>query len=200
MNGKIVLLCSLTAASAILSGCGSRTALNQRNFLLEVPRDLPQHETGKDVILDVAPFSIDAAFSTKSFVYRKSQSQYETDFYNQFLISPEEMITEKTRRWLSESGLFKLVLEPGSFAQATHLLEGNILALYGDFSNKSQPKATMAICFFLVKLSDKSVVFIKTYRAVSDVQTPTAEALTAAFDTCLATILSDLEKDLENQL
>jgi ABC-type uncharacterized transport system auxiliary subunit len=186
--------------SAVLYGCGSRTALNQRIFLLEVSRDLPRHKTSKDVILDVAQFSIDAAFSTKSFVYRKSQSEYETDFYNQFLIRPEEMITEKTRRWLSESGLFKLVLEPGSYTNATHSLEGNIIALYGDFSNESQPKATMGICFFVVKLSEKSVVFGKTYSAVSDVETRTAEAVIAAFDKCLTTILSDLEKDLENQL
>jgi ABC-type uncharacterized transport system auxiliary subunit len=185
----------------VLSGCvPKKIAYNQRNFVLETSRGGPQQKTSKDVILDVKNFSIDRTFSTKSLVYRKGQSEYETDFYNQFLIRPDDMITEKTRSWLSESGLFKWVLEPGSYADATHVLEGNITALYGDFRDDSSPKATAKIRFFLVKLSDKSVVFTNTYEAASEFKDRTAESLIEAFDVCLTNILSDLEKDLQKQL
>jgi ABC-type uncharacterized transport system auxiliary subunit len=184
----------------VLSGCGSRTAFNQRNFVLETSRKGPQQKTSKDIILDVKNFSIDTTFNTKSLVYRKGQSEYETDFYNQFLIKPDDMITEKTRNWLSESGLFKWVLEPGSYTDATHVLEGNITALYGDFRDDSSPKASMKIRIFLVKLPEKSMVFGKTYAVVSEVKSQTAEALVEAFDKCLINILSNLEKDLQEQL
>jgi len=110
------------------------------------------------------------------------------------------MITEKTRSWLSESGLFELVLEPGSYIDASHVLEGNIITLYGDFRDKSSPKATMKIRFFLIKLSGKSVVFAKTYETTSESNERTAESLVEAFDNCLANILSDLEEDLQEQL
>ena len=200
MNSKIILLFSLMALSTVLSGCGPRAAFNQRTFILEASRNSPRHNTSKDIILEVQNFSIERAFSSKSLVYRKASSEYETDFYNQFLISPENMVTEKTRAWLSESGLFKWVLEPGSYADATHKLEGNIIALYGDFSNESTPRTKMEIRFFVIKLSDKSIVFGKTYIALSDVKSRTAEGLISAFDNCLMTILSDLEKDLETQL
>ena len=196
MNSKLIILCN----SMIMSGCGSRAAFNQRNFLLEASRNRPQQKTSKDIVLGVQSFNVDMTFSTKSFVYRKGPSEYETDFYNQFLISPNDMITEKTRSWLSESGLFKLVLEPGSYAEATHSLEGNIIALYGDFRDKSSPKATMKIRFFLVKLSGKSVVFGKTYEVVSKVGDRTAESLVEAFDGCLRQILTELEKDLIEKL
>lgn len=196
MNSKVMTLCSFMILSMLLSGC----AYNRRNFVLEVSRDRPQQEISKDVILDVQSFNVDTAFSNRSFVYRKGQSEYETDFYNQFLIRPEDMITEKTRSWLSESGLFELVLEPGSYIDASHVLEGNIITLYGDFRDKSSPKATMKIRFFLIKLSGKSVVFAKTYETTSESNERTAESLVEAFDNCLTNILSDLEEDLREHL
>jgi len=201
MNSKVITSCSLMIVSMVLLGClPKRTAYNQRNFVLEVSRDRPQQEISKDVVLDVQSFNIDTAFSTRSFVYRKKQSEYEKDFYNQFLIRPENMITEKTRGWLSESVLFKLVLEQGSYTKATHILEGNIIALYGDFRDKSSPQATIKIRFFLIKLSDKSVVFAKTYEATSESNEGSAESLIEAYENCLANILSDLEEDLQKQL
>ena len=200
MNNKVIILCNLMIISMVLSGCGSRTAFNQREYILEASRTRPQQEVSKDIILDVESFNIDTAFSTKNLVYRKNQSEYETDFYNKFLISPEDMISDKTRGWLSESGLFKLVLEPGSYSDATHVLEGNITALYGDFRDKLSPKATVKIRFFLVNLSDKSVVFTKTCESTTEVQSQTAEALVEAFDKCLINILSNLEQDLQKQL
>ncbi len=196
MNSKVMTLCSFMILSMLLSGC----AYNRRNFVLEVSRYRPQQEISKDVVLDVQSFNVDTAFSNRSLVYRKGQSEYETDFYNQFLIRPEDMITEKTRSWLSESGLFELVLEPGSHIDASHVLEGNIITLYGDFRDKSSPKATMKIRFFLIKLSDKSVVFAKTYETTSESNERTAKSLVEAFDNCLTNILSDLEEDLREHL
>lgn len=200
MNSKVIVLCSLVSISTFLSGCGSRMASNQRNFILDISRNRPQQEISKDVILEVQSFSIDTAFSTQSFVYRKGQSEYERDFYNQFLIQPEGMITEKTRSWLSESGLFKVVLEPESYADATHVLEGNIITLFGDFSNGSLPQANIKMRFFLLKLPEKSIVFAKTYDVESEIESRTAESLIKAFEECLVKILSDLEHDLQEKL
>ena len=196
MNSRVITLRSLMIVSMLLSGCG----YNKRNFVLEVSRDRPQQKISKNVVLDVQSFNVDTAFSNRSLVYRKNQSEYETDFYNQFLIRPDDMITEKTRSWLSESGLFELVLEPGSCIDASHVLEGNIITLYGDFRDKSSPKATMKIRFFLIKLSGKSVVFAKTYETTSESNERTAKSLVEAFDNCLTNILSDLEEDLREHL
>jgi hypothetical protein len=130
MNNKVIALCNLMIMSMVISGCGGkRIAYNQRNFVLEASRNDPQQKTSKDVILDVKNFSIDTTFSTKSLVYRKGRSEYETDFYNRFLIGPDDMITEKTRSWLSQSGLFKWVLEPGSYTEDHELNRQSLMAL-----------------------------------------------------------------------
>ena len=200
MKNKALTLCTLIIMSVVFSGCGSRAALNQRSFLIEPSRNIPQQKTVKNIILDVKSFNIDRTFDTKSLVYRKRQSEYETDFYNQFLISPDEMITQKTRSWLSQSGMFKWVLEPGSYTNPTHVLEGNISALYGDFRDMANPKAVMSIRFFVIKLPDKDIVFGKTYEAQSKVESKNAESLVKSFDECLANILANLEKDLNGQL
>lgn len=201
MNSKVIALCSLVILPVVLSGCGpKRTAYNQKRFIIETSRSIPQQEISKDITLDVTNLSINTTFSTKSLVYRKSRSEYETDFYNQFLVNPEDMITEKTRSWLSRSGLFKLVLKPGSFTDPTHVLEGNITALYGDFRDDTSASAAMEIRVFLVKLPQRTVVFTSNYEAVSEFKDQTAESLIEAFGLCLTDILSNLEKDLQKQL
>ncbi len=196
MNRKVMTLCGFMILSVLSSGC----EYDNRNFVLEVSRDRPQQQISKNIVLGVRNFNIDTAFSSRSLVYRKDQSEYETDFYNRFLIRPEDMITEKTRSWLSESALFKLVLEPGSYVNASHVLEGNIITLYGDFRDKKSPKAIMKIRFFLIKISGKSVVFTKTYESTFESNERTAESLVEGFDNCLTNILSDFEKDLQERL
>ncbi|MHC4271674.1 MAG: ABC-type transport auxiliary lipoprotein family protein [Planctomycetota bacterium] len=202
MNSKIIVLCNLIIVSMIISGCGpKRIGYNQTNFVLEASRNLDQQEVVDNaIILDVYSFNIDSTFSSKNLVYRKSESKYETDFYNKFLISPDDMITEKTRAWLSESGLFEMVAEPGSYVDTTHALQGSIIALYGDFRDKSSPKATMKIRIFLVNLSDKTVVFNKTYEAVSEADDRTADSIVSGMNNCLIEILTKLENDLSVNL
>lgn len=200
MNRKMTVLFGLIIVSMILSGCESGTDFSRRSFVLEASRSGLSQQPTKDIILTVRRFNIDKTFSTKSFVYRKGQSEYETDFYNQFLVMPNDTITGKARSWLSESALFKLVLESGSYADATHMLEGNIVELYGDFRDKTSPKASMKMRFFLIQLSDKAVVFAKTYEATSGAGDRKVESLVRAFDDCLKNILSDLEQDLSDQL
>jgi len=201
MNSKMIPLFNLMLVSILLSGCGmGKKSFNQRTFVLEANRSQPPQKNSKEITLSVESFTTDTAYSTKNLIYRKGQLEYETDFYNRLLIRPDDMITEKTRAWLSESGLFKLVLEPGTYTKATHILEGNIIAMYGDFREESSPKARMKIRFFLVKMSDISVVFTNTYEATSEFKDRTAESLIEAFGVCLTNILSDLEKTLQQQL
>ena len=184
---------------AVLCGCGPQGAsYNKRYFILDTARaDGPAGTNGK-FILDVRRFTIDTAFESKGLVYRKGQLEHESDFYNEFLISPAVMITEKTRTWLSQSGLFTRVLDPGSRTEPTHTLEGNITALYGDFRAKSAPKAVMEIRVFLIaeRAQEGSIVLGKTYRTSLGVKSQDAKGLVEAFSQCLEIILTSLEKDL----
>jgi len=202
MNGKIILLYSVMITFVYLSGCVSqRVDYDQTNFVLEASHTKDRQQVvNENIILEVYSFNINTIFSSKSLVYRESETKYETDFYNKFLISPEDMITEKTRAWMSESGLFKAVLEPGSYVDATHALQGSIIALYGDFRDKSSPKAVMKIRYYVVDLSNRSVVFNKIYEEQVNIKDDSATSIVQALGQCMVTILAELEADLATEL
>jgi ABC-type uncharacterized transport system auxiliary subunit len=187
---------------ALCSGCVSRRSYTKRQFVLEVARPAQPAGQRHDVVLAVRGFTIDPAYDSRGLLYRKGESEYESDFYNEFLIAPETLLCSQTRNWLAQSGMFKTVLEPGSLIEPTHILEGNTLALYGDFRGQGLPQAVMQIRVFLVanRRSQPEVVFTRDYRASHEAEARTADALVTALDRCLEQILSALEQDLEKAL
>jgi len=192
MCANAILLLAL-----VCSGCASHSYA-KRQFVLEATRPAQPAGPSHEVVLAVRRFTIDPAYDSRGLLYRKGKSEYESDFYNEFLIAPQDLISSQTRNWLAQSGLFKMVLEPGSLVEPTHILEGNVLALYGDFRGQSLPQAVVEIRIFVVtsRSSRPEVVFTRDYRASQQAKERTADALVAALNQCLAQILSELEEDL----
>ncbi len=185
-----------------MGGCATGRSYEEHYYLLEAVRPGEPGEPGGDAALEVHRFSVDSAFAAKNLVYRLDERRYETDYYRQFLIAPGTMITERTRRWLADSGLFGQVLPVGSRIPATHALEGNVTALYGDFADESTPAAVMEIRLFLLTTSggEERVVFAQTYRAAMPVRDRTAEVFIEALNRSLVEILTRLEADLRQAL
>ena len=198
---KLYVYSTVIVSAIMLNGCG-RTSYNKRTYILDAVRQQEPGQAESDVILEVRRFTIDSTFANKGFVYRRSEHQYESDFYNQFLISPAIMVSEKTRHWLSRSGVFERVLVPGSRLESTHTLEANITALYADVRDKSSLRAVMELRVFLIANNNtgESVVLGERYQASYPLQSNTPDALVEAFDKCLSQILTGLEKDLKKEL
>lgn len=200
MDRRIGLVLCLVAAVFLLTvpGC-SKPSANSRNYILNAARPaMPPAKEGK-AILAVPRFTVDAAYAGRGLIYRLDEYRYESDAYNEFLVSPTVMITEKTRDWLAESGLFAQVLGSGSSADATHRIEANITGLYGDFRDKDRPKAVVEVRFFLLRTErgvDPEILFAKPYQATVEVTTDDPEGLIDGLDRCLQSILTKLEKDL----
>ncbi len=198
---KLYVYSIFIVTSIMLTGCG-RMSYSKRTYILDAARQPEPGQAKSHVILDVRRFTIDSVFAGKGFVYRRGEHEYESDFYNQFLISPAVMVSEKTRHWLCRSGICGRVLVPGSRIESTHTLEANITALYADVRDKSSPRAVMELRAFLIANNPaaESVLLGKTYRASCPLQSNTPEALVEALDKCLAEILTSLEKDLKKEL
>ncbi len=198
------LVCSTVAVLAVtLVGCAVGTGERDRKYyLLEAVRQGPPATLRREVTLRVRRFDVDTAFADKGFVYRIGEFRYESDYYHEFLVAPGTMIAEQTRDWLADSGLFKRVLPVRSPLESTYLLEGNVTALYGDFTNKAAPEAVLEIRFFLVSPADagEKAVFARTYRTVTPVPDRTAEDFIGALSRSLAEILTHLEADLQKAL
>jgi len=186
----------------LITGCGAKSYEKQQ-FLLDARRTPSATASSQKNVVEVRRFTIDPAFSAKGLTYRKGEFEYESDFYNEFLITPDAMITEKVRNWLSQSGLARRVLDPGSYVDPNYVLEGNVIALYGDFRTQSSPKAVMELRIFLLEMqtgAEPAIVFGKTYESSVGVESAGPEGLLEAFDRCLVEILGDLEKDLAERL
>lgn len=205
MTGKkfLCVCLSLFVSLAAFSGCAGRQTYNKKYYLLDTTRRGESLAGGTDYILRVSNFTIDSVFSGRGLVYRIDEFRYESDFYNEFLTSPSAMITEKTRNWLAASGLFKRTLDITSRLEPTHIIEGNITALYGDFRDKSSPVAVMEIRIFLLESKageEPLAVYGKTYKSSAALESKAPAGLLAAFDKCLENILTDLENDLRDKL
>ena len=198
---RLYVYLTFILSSILLIGCGKGT-YSKRLYILGTERQPKSGQAESKATLEVRSFAIASAFAGRGFVYRKSEHLYESDFYNQFLISPAIMVTEKARLWLCRSGIFERIYVPGSQLDSTHLLEANIIALYADFRDKSSPHAVMQLRAFLVNndSTPESVVLSEIYKASCPLESDTPEAFVEALDKCLAEILTSLEKDLKKEL
>jgi len=186
--------------SIFTAGCAnlSQEYPGKNQYVISVKREGPKPPDRKARRVSFINFRISSKFEDRSLVYRLSDVKYETDFYNEFLALPSYLVTEETRKWLEGSGLFAGVVATGSRAETQYALEGNITALYGDFSDKSRPRAVMAIQFFLLDTSHANVrhVFHKNYKAVSPIPSNNAAELIKGMNACLTAILREFEADL----
>jgi len=198
---KLYVYSTFIVFSIMFAGCG-RTSYSKRTYILDAARPPGPVQAESHVILEVRRFTIDSAFADKGFVYRRGEHEYESDFYNQFLISPAVIVSETTRHWLCRSGICERVLVPGSRLESTHTLEANITALYADVRDKSSLRAVMKLRAFLIanNNTDESVILGERYQASCPLQSDTPDDFVEALDKCLAEILTGLEKDLKKEL
>ena len=190
------------AAAALFSvtGClNLKTGYPVKNYFLLDAKRTDKKGDEKGPMIQVQRFRISPRYQGKGFVYRFEKLKFESDFYNEFFISPEDMITEQVQQWLSESKIFTLVTDRNSEPPPDCVLEGWITELYGDFRNGETPKAVMELKFLFLSAnkSPGQILFNKRYRADVPVKEKTSSLLAKGWNQALETILHQLEQDLK---
>jgi cholesterol transport system auxiliary component len=207
MVSRMLLSC-LGGALLLSGGCVGieRSYPDKRYFVITLtqkvaPANPPSTNTSG--VLLVSNLRVSPRYDGKSFVYRRSEANFESDYYNQFLISPGAILTEEVRKALAAAEIFQAVIDRGSQLDPTHRLEGAINALYGDFRGGAPPKAVLEIEFFLTRASAAStdILLQRQYRASIPVDSGSAEALVRAWsqglDEILLALIADLRKAIE---
>jgi ABC-type uncharacterized transport system auxiliary subunit len=189
----------MTVALLLLSGCVGALKSEypeRRYYTLAAERSGSAATPAKDGVLRIRRFTASKVSEGSELVTRKAEAEYETDFYNAFFVPPATQVTEQSQRWMSSSGLFSAVVGTGSSLPETHVLEGNVVALYAD--RRQSPAAVLELQFMLLKVaSDPSaVLFQKSYRESVALTSDGPEAVIAGWNVALARILASLEKDL----
>ena len=149
--------------------------------------------------LEVSNIRISPRYADRSFIYRISESGYESDFYNQFLVSPSSLITEEVRKALTGSQVFKYVISATNQSQPSYVLEGTVNALYGDFRNPNSPRAVLEMEFFLTSEvpGNPGILMQRRYAKSLPLTGRTPESLIKGWNEALEEILNSLVTDLK---
>lgn len=194
----VLTLCLLAACAAPLS----RPAPDRKLYNITAQRQESLPAGTDKTVLKVRPMQISPAYQGKDMVYRLGETEFESDYYNAFFVQPAQSMTQLTEQWLGRAGIFSNVVDSTSQVMDTHLLEGMVNALYGDYRDRAAPKAVLEMQFFLLKNRNEtySVAFSKSYRKVVPFASGGKDAapLAAAYNQALAEVLAELEQDLRS--
>lgn len=197
---SIPILLILTASA--LTGCVKlqKTYPEKRYFVLDVKRAEVGRNKTKAKVLKINRFKISPFYEGKNVVVRLGDFSYQSDFYNEFFISPAAMITHEVGEWLSDSGLFEIVSLTSGLPPPDYVLEGAITLLHADYRRFGEAKAVMELQFFLIPgRGDKSeILFYKTYHQELAFQERTPDRWIEKLIECFEIILADFENDLKN--
>ena len=177
-----------------------RSYPDKHYFVLEVsPKGQPSTRTVKGV-LAVSDMRVSRRYEGQSFVYRLSETSYEADFYNQFLIAPTALITEEVRKAVAHARVFEHVISSSTDLESTYKLQGVVNSLYGDFTDANAPRAVIEMQFFLTKKTPagEEIVMAKRYMKSVPVSARSPDALVKGWDTALEDILSSFSADLKS--
>ena len=190
---------SLTA-SFLVTGCLSieKSYPDKRYFVLDIALNVPPQKPPESGTLQIASARVSPRYADRNFVYRRSDTRFESDFYNQFLISPGVLVTEELRQELSRSGMFRFVIGSVNALAPTHTLEIVVNTLYGDFRDLKAPKAVIEMEFFLTQeASPSGIVFHKLYHRTIPLDGRNPEALVQGWNKALEAISGSLITDLK---
>ena len=191
----------IAALLAVLnSACVSleRDYPDKHFYVLEVRPLATNGDVVRDEILQVSLLRISPRYQDRSFVYRISDTGYESDFYNQFIAPPAGLITEEIRKSLISSQLFKYVISASNSQAPSYVLEGTVNGIYGDFRNLNAPAAVIDLEFFLTSdlPAKPGILMQKRYVRSMPVSSRSPEALVKSWDLALEEILTALTADL----
>jgi len=207
MKQKILLILSLFGIFILfplLIGCLNleRSYPEKRYFILDVSRDEDISSPDTGTVLKVRRFRISSRYEGRGFVYRLKDLSYESDFYNEFFISPASLLTEEIRKWVAGSGLFQHVVDPSSYMDPNYVLEGAVTSLYGDYGVSTTPRGILEMQFFLLDEASASpeIIFQSKYRKEEPLKGNTPDALVKSWNKALNQILTEFETDLEEYM
>lgn len=189
----------LTVAPLALAGCLNlnKSYPEKRSFVLDVIPE--QREPARDaaIVLKIWRFRVSPLFAGRAMVYRVGDLRYENDFYNEWLVSPSDLVTRQFHGWLSKSDRFRFVLTGVDHIEPTHLLEGNVTEFYGDYRSAGSLRAVLGMELHLFDdRGEGTVVLRRTYRKEVPLADRAPDALAGGLSQAVRLVLVDFEQEL----
>ncbi|EKE01526.1 MAG: hypothetical protein ACD_21C00107G0004 [uncultured bacterium] len=183
-----LIICCLLCLPTI--GCISAKYVGHQQYLLNI-KALPEKKITKnkrsifvDQITAITPYD------QVDFLYRISATQYLTDYYHSFLVSPTEQLEPALANYLKALGKFNL--DAAESLTPQNKLQVQISELYADYRNRACPQAVVAIHFILTKQTNtkNDILFDQTLSAKVALKEKDTNSLLAAWSKGLQSILT----------
>lgn len=201
-------LTALACAAALLTLAGCSMSIKQSDpvkqyYALKADRPTPATQPGPaaPVLLKIKRLSIVPTYSSRELVYKTAENVFVPDYYNLFLVTPKDNLTQVLRDWLNAAGVVKHVVASESDIAPDYILESSVGRLYADFT-KQAPVAVLEAQFFLLHDTQGryDIVMSKTYRRDAPLKDRTPDTLVSGYNQALQGVLTDLEADLRATL
>ena len=186
--------------STVLSGCVriSREHPDITYYNLKVTRGEEPRGRDEGMSLKLRALEARQPYDSRRFVYHVQKNEVVRDYYNQFAAFPAVMLTAAVGDWLQDSPSVDFVSRERDMIDCDYELRGEIIELYGDFTDPADPRAVLVLRFTLLATADipYAVVFSREYEASVRVERVSSTALLEGWKKGVRRILNDLEEDL----
>jgi len=180
-----------------LTGCLSlsKSYPEKRSFVLDVGAPPQETSSNSTKVLKINRLRVSPLFAGRAMVYRTADLQYESDFYDEWFVTPSVLVTQQLQNWLAHTGRFQLVLQGTNHIEPTHFLDGTVTEFYGDF--RESPRAVLGIEFHLLDaMNEGQLSFRRTYHQDIPLTDRSPDALARGLTEALRTVLVTLTKDI----
>ncbi|MEO6845630.1 MAG: ABC-type transport auxiliary lipoprotein family protein [Chthoniobacterales bacterium] len=187
-----------------LQGCSLFYPQPKQNFYtLSANRESGSAPSSNGPALSIDQLQIASPYANQGFVYHLPGGTVQSDYYHLFLSAPQFNIAEQLKASLRKSGHFRTVSGYNQSQGADYILNGNIEALYGDYTNPQQPFAVVAMRIYLSKKVESSSIdknLLGHYEKRIPLSRNSPDGLVKAWDTGLASIFANIEHDITQSL
>ncbi len=198
MNRLSIIFCIVVCYLSLgLFGCSGGQVVPNEYYMIDVNRNAETLKSSHKSI-KVLDMSVSRVFDGSNLIYKVGDNRFEKDYYHKYFAEIGAMASKSLVKWLSDSSLFVAVLDSHSLADVDCTLEGHIVELYGDFSDKKSPKAVVSMQFVLLDSLARSRGDLQEwkYTQIVNVTNRSPEGLIDAYNKAFAQIFSSLESDL----
>ena len=187
---------------AAVFGCVKLQQPQVEKSFYDIQTERPKEAAGSPLAgpVRVQRLNVSPRYAGREMVYRTGEYVYKSDFYNVYFVPPADMLTQDLLKWLDAARIFSFVLTPSSLVPADYSMEGNIVALYGDFT-QSPPRAVLKMQIFVVdmKSPQRTILFAGDYMESTALRSKLPEAVAQGLSQATTAVYTRLEADLRRQ-
>ncbi len=193
-NIKFVLIGIIILA---LAGCMGSKAPPRHAYMFRVHYPARQKAASRNAVLQVLTTQVLPQFAGGQMVYRMTDLNYESDYYNIFFIPPGQQITQILTHWFRSRRIAKDVVT-NSLLNVNYILQSTVQALYADYRSNAAPRAVIKMRFTLYQQMQykRRIVLEKTFYSRIAIHRHDTQGLMRAYNNELNVIMSKLTKQV----